>query len=385
MINLLLGAPGGGKSYEAIAFHVIPTLQAGRRVITNLPINVDYLHTAFPQIDRSLLEIRKGEMVEGKYIEAFSQLAHWVDEWRHPETNQGALFIVDECHRALPATASKRFEETVPREVQNWFAEHRHAGADVLLITQAPRSVHRFILDRVELTYRVVKARFLGKENKYIRKVVQGVRGEVVDEQIRTYDPKYFPFYKSHTHSNKAVLEAGLRDVRPRHLVFQRWGIALIVLPLLFTVFKLSFGDSKHKAQGEKRGVPAQAGIRSQPAPSASPGPVQLTSAQQQTAAPTPAPTPAATPEPKNHPLKGYGLHIIGRLAWSNGSSARQYFTLSQNGQPMTTLTEADLQKAGYSVKSLGDCFAEIRYPEVQPFYVRCDAPRIGLKVAAFQ
>ncbi|WP_250637543.1 zonular occludens toxin domain-containing protein [Pseudomonas sp. TCU-HL1] len=38
----MLGQPGGGKSYESVAFHVIPAVvEQGRRVITNLPLALD--------------------------------------------------------------------------------------------------------------------------------------------------------------------------------------------------------------------------------------------------------------------------------------------------------------------------------------------------------
>ena len=57
MINGLEGIPGSGKSYEGVVYHVLPALKAGRKVITNLPLNVD----AFAAIDpayRDLIEVR---------------------------------------------------------------------------------------------------------------------------------------------------------------------------------------------------------------------------------------------------------------------------------------------------------------------------------------
>ncbi|EPW3551744.1 zonular occludens toxin domain-containing protein, partial [Pseudomonas aeruginosa] len=38
MINLILGQPGGGKSHEAVVYHVVPALNQGRKVITNLAL-----------------------------------------------------------------------------------------------------------------------------------------------------------------------------------------------------------------------------------------------------------------------------------------------------------------------------------------------------------
>ncbi|MBX5670353.1 zonular occludens toxin domain-containing protein [Pseudomonas aeruginosa] len=41
MINLILGQPGGGKSHEAVVYHVVPALNQGRKVITNLALDMD--------------------------------------------------------------------------------------------------------------------------------------------------------------------------------------------------------------------------------------------------------------------------------------------------------------------------------------------------------
>ena len=50
MINLTLGQPGGGKSYEAVAFHIIPAIEQGRKVITNLALKIDVFDQYFPKL-----------------------------------------------------------------------------------------------------------------------------------------------------------------------------------------------------------------------------------------------------------------------------------------------------------------------------------------------
>jgi len=59
MIILLEGVPGSGMSYEAVAYHVIPALKAGRKVVTNLPLNVEAIRAVNPDW-AELLEIRRG-------------------------------------------------------------------------------------------------------------------------------------------------------------------------------------------------------------------------------------------------------------------------------------------------------------------------------------
>ncbi|WMU33924.1 zonular occludens toxin domain-containing protein [Pseudomonas aeruginosa] len=52
MINLILGQPGGGKSHEAVVYHVVPALNQGRKVITNLALDMDKFK-AFGNVGRS--------------------------------------------------------------------------------------------------------------------------------------------------------------------------------------------------------------------------------------------------------------------------------------------------------------------------------------------
>lgn len=42
------GIPGSGKSYEAVAFHILPALKNGRKVITNLPLEIEQIRIINP-------------------------------------------------------------------------------------------------------------------------------------------------------------------------------------------------------------------------------------------------------------------------------------------------------------------------------------------------
>ena len=42
MINGLSGRPGSGKSYEAVIRHIMPALMKQRKVVTNIPLNVEW-------------------------------------------------------------------------------------------------------------------------------------------------------------------------------------------------------------------------------------------------------------------------------------------------------------------------------------------------------
>ncbi|POB76042.1 zonular occludens toxin domain-containing protein, partial [Vibrio vulnificus] len=40
-------SPGSGKSYESVVYHVIPALKDGRKVVTNLPLNLEHFKQVF--------------------------------------------------------------------------------------------------------------------------------------------------------------------------------------------------------------------------------------------------------------------------------------------------------------------------------------------------
>ncbi len=92
---------------------------------------------------------------------------------------------------------------------------HRHYGVDLILVTQSIKKIHTDIKEMVEVTYRCTKNTALGSNTSYTKKVQDGWRGDVVNTSIRKYKSSYFPFYKSHSKSNAAVLEAQAQDIVP--------------------------------------------------------------------------------------------------------------------------------------------------------------------------
>ncbi|MDP2762605.1 MAG: zonular occludens toxin domain-containing protein [Sideroxyarcus sp.] len=223
MINLLLGRPGGGKSYEAVAYHVLPALQQGRKVITNLPLDL----AAFSRIDASFLRLidlrqqtvivdktvvtinesgHKVSRIERTVVRPFSSMKDYSDPWRHPVSGAGPLYVIDECHLSLPRGATDI-------AVEEWFSLHRHETADVLLIAQSYGKVSRNIVEMVQTCYKVSKNVALGFSSSYTRKVLDGVRGEEVNASVRKYDKQFFALYKSHTKGG-AVSKLRLTFVR---------------------------------------------------------------------------------------------------------------------------------------------------------------------------
>ncbi len=233
MINALEGIPGSGKSYEAVVYHVLVALEKGRKVITNLPLDVERFAAINPDF-RDLLDIRKfaqpmrgtwdanaanrgelafvmGDVTPVQDVEIFGHVWDFWDEWKG-EGGIGPLYVIDECHVCFPK--ADRSGRGTPKDVIQWFKIHRHYGADVLLMTQSFRDIEPSICNLIATLIKVRKADILGKKGSYIRKVHGGYRGGLVSTEERKYKPQYFDLYKSHTQGG-AVMESSASDVTP--------------------------------------------------------------------------------------------------------------------------------------------------------------------------
>lgn len=397
MINFLLGVPGGGKSYEAVAFQVIPSLKEGRKVITNLPLNIPELEKLIPDCSK-LIELRhdmvKRETVSKKWntfhkiwdvfnfqkeYHPFQHIEDYGDEWRHPVTGTGPLYVIDECHKSLPRGNTDIL-------VEDWFAEHRHEFADVLLITQSYGKISKSIVDSVQLVYRVKKATMLGRNDSYIRKVQDGVRGEVVNQEIRKYEPVYFKFYKSNTKSGSGS-ELVAKDVKS---IWQHWSFRGAIAFLLvgfsiisYVIYSKFSGDDKQPEQNllvSSDHVPFGTKPRESQANTAS------TQAPQSPVPPSP-PVPSSSnsffgqssqPQ-KNHPLSSAQITITGRISgrytMPDGSKQQKdfyHFQVTQGGQSGFPMTHQDIVNTGYTITALSDCSAKLTY-ESADFFVTCN------------
>jgi zona occludens toxin len=377
MQNLLIGVSGSGKSYEANVFHILAALRKGRKVITNLPVDIDAYADINPGF-ADLLEKRTKPMPirgtwhptdeagayrlwpDGKTLDpapdarVFGGVWDYYDDWRHPETKQGPLYVIDECQYPLP-------KGQTDRQVEEWFALHRHFNADVLLLTQSYGKISQAIRDNVQMVYRVRKNVALGSTKTYTRKVQDGLRGEVVNTNQRAYDPKYFALYKSHT-QGVAASESNASDIRP---IWQHWSVYGAVVCLLVVIYMVASG---------KVHAPWEAKPPSHVKASASHATARPTRSHAAHASADAASSAVASVRPE--PYASRGLHLVGymnmhgRKVWS--------FVVSQNGQALGPLTDADLVAAGYRWEGQSHCSGLLHY-EGTVRAVICDAPQAGV------
>lgn len=404
MINLLEGVPGSGKSYEAVVYHVLPALKMGRKVITNLPLNLPALAAIDPTY-AELVELRKAPQPilggwdaeaanrgESAYLvgqfdtepnlqhkglpalpapadaRLFAGVWDFWDTWRG-EGNIGPLFVIDECHVSFPRPNVRKGRFT-PDEVIQWFKISRHFGVDVLLITQRMRALDEDVAGLAEMHIRVRKAAFLGKPDHYIRKVFAGLRGGEVQSDERPYKSQYFGLYQSHT-QGAVVIEARASDVAPANVKWRRLSLAMFAMAAVGAVWvgwKATRDKPVPRLTTVVQAKPAAVQYEARP----SPGPVHV-------AAPAAAPVASQDDVDMTEPLRTRGLHLAGCMTM--GGRQICSIAISQNGQYAFGTTHHDLEAVGYRFELDAPCLARLIWKKTVR-HVVCDSPQIAMAVA---
>lgn len=391
MINGLEGIPGSGKSYEAVVYHVLPALQKGRKVITNLPLLVEMFVSLDPAY-AALIEVRtrpkpvigtwsaervdehgKGsafELFEDGHSEpaavtvsVFGHVWDYYSTWKH-EDGSGPLFVIDECHVPLPATGTSS-------QVIEYYKLHRHFNVDILLGTQSYRDMNQSIARLMGVIVKVRKADILGRSGSYIRKVHAGYRGAVISVEERKYIPSMFALYKSHT-QGRGVAEHGASDVTPFLVKFNRLRNVVWVLALIAVAYAAWFNLSPTRKAAHASTQPVAVVAASSQKPVALSGDAPGTKQDRPASKPETVQPQSIDEDPE--PFEKKLVHLSGVMRM--GGRVLYTFTLSQGGARVLDMTLDEVKSAGYSYRSTGDCTGVLIWKNIRRA-VMCDAPRL--------
>ncbi len=231
------GLPGSGKSYGVVENVVIPALESGRHIITNIPLKLGRLSDDFPKGRVTLFDNKDAEDDPGFF-----------DLERHPA---GVIWIIDEAWRFWKSGMKA---VNIPQNQKEFFTEHRHnVGEDgrtneIVLVTQDLAQLCAFVRGLVEETYRAVKLTAIGQKNKYRVDVYMGAAtgqkpGKPMRQLYGSYKPDIYQYYKSHTR-NKTDFAAGMEEKADdranvlKHPLI-KFGIPVSILIMAFGVMKV--------------------------------------------------------------------------------------------------------------------------------------------------
>ncbi|RIZ55152.1 zonular occludens toxin domain-containing protein [Vibrio sp. PID23_8] len=355
MIYAIVGRPRSGKSYESVVYHIIPAVKSGRKVITNIPLNIDKFREVFGDEAAALVTVVDGKLNDyGSLDRPFAKFTDYQDDWRD-DNNRGPLFVVDEAHMVLP-------NRNLDAHILEFYSLHGHYGIDIILLTQDLRKIHRDVKAMIEITYYCAKNTAFGSDKTYTKKVRIGSTTEVVNEEQRKYKSHYFPFYQSHTQSSGSVKEATAADIKP---IWTRWpfwlGGAFCVIAVIFNVYVWMPDDEPS--------VPEQQPI------------LETQSTSSSTTASVPDGVPSSTTAPKENsstfgPLAAYQFVVTGYSkqhvygASFNGDSFlnqdlsffRIYIDVYKDDKKLFAMNQIDFQSMGYGFNALAECVYELSW-----------------------
>ena len=357
MIYAICGRPRSGKSYESVVYHILPAIKSGRKVVTNVTLNLDWFVKLFGKEVLELINVVDGQLNEfGKLDRPFSKFEHYQDDWRD-ENNKAPLYVIDEAHMVLP-------NRNLDASILEFYSLHGHYGIDIILLTQDLRKIHRDIKAMIEMTYYCAKNTAFGSDKTYTKKVRIGATTEVVNTEQRKYKSAYFPAYQSHTQSSGSVAEVMANDIKPIWKSWPFYGSALFLLIGLSTFGYLIFGEDETGTETK----PAVSQVKHVDAVSS---PVAQTD---ETA------TKPQRPSRGFGPLDGYEMLVTGyskQIAYSKYSVRADvgvmnqdlsfykiYVSVLQDGVKLFDFEHLDLVSMGYRFTALSECVYEVAWQD---------------------
>lgn len=367
-ITLIVGNPGDGKSYSAVHLCILPAVQSGRPVFTNIPIAVDLIRKDF-------------NLPADQYLRFVPVQDISSDIW--PNLPGGCLVVVDEVWRYWP-------EKTKPgTEAESFFAEHRHRvgnvgdrnlSQDIVILTQDTGDIASFIKRRVAETFVVSKLTALGMNNRFSLKRYRGIvsklrplKSSFISESFGTYLPSVYRYYETHTKKDQTAaidlrtVEAGTTKQKTifHSFRFRIYFLALVVV-FGYLVWRGSSGNFLTFGQPPVAKAPPPAQTKpASPAmqPHAKPAPAPPASS---VSAPAPAPDPAVLPTSYLNAEVATRFWIKGHIKAGEGDMlSKDVILILTDGQRtiVARVPEKDCEVRGFLWCSIDN----VRFSEIPP------------------
>jgi len=198
-IKTYSGRPGSGKSYNSVANVIIPAVQAGRTVVTNVVLDKAAIFADYPDANIITFPFGLNHQDAHKHISLGLYPA-------------GSVYVIDEGAKLFPTGLKVT---NVESSLLTFFTEHRHSvgsdgySSEIFVLCQENSQLAKFVRDLVDTTYHHVKLDKHGLKNSFRVDIYDGsingasYRGQPLESKNGTYKPEIFKYYKSHTQKSE--------------------------------------------------------------------------------------------------------------------------------------------------------------------------------------
>ncbi|WP_163833696.1 zonular occludens toxin domain-containing protein [Spartinivicinus ruber] len=275
-VRAYIGKPRNGKSYSAVKYELIPALESGRLVVTNIPLNMPEILRRYPKAN--VHSISRDAPLDDKrsYRPGYFNLKRWP---------AGTLFILDEFRRYVPAGTTER---QIDKDTLDFFAEHGHMvdehgqQNDIILVTQCLSQIAKPLHVYVEETVIVQRNYNLEKvtrsdKPKIISKIYDGpvtlerhpesALARTMDEWLDTTTAE---LYKTNQHTTHGVTDnnttSNRNNVLKQPVVYL--GLPFMFVSILYAVYSVfSFFNVPVAEAEETKPAKTQSAPINQPQP----------------------------------------------------------------------------------------------------------------------
>jgi zona occludens toxin len=185
MINAYYGLPGSGKSYNVVANVIVPALEGGRKIATNIPLT------------------EKAQSLADEKGAKITQFKNDVGREYFTKLEYGTVIVIDEAWRYCK---SGERMASIEDSFQELLTMHRHQvddkgdNTEIFFITQSEGHLCKFVVDMVDTAYKVKK---VDVAKPYYRvEIYQGegagrLQSQKTAVQSGFYKEEIFEYYKS--------------------------------------------------------------------------------------------------------------------------------------------------------------------------------------------
>jgi zona occludens toxin len=266
-IYAYVGMPRSGKSYSAVENQILPAVKAGRKVVTNIPLNREAWDKLGIEGVQQLLVDFPLQKVKGNPDLIFDYVT------------PGCVFVLDEVWNIWP---SGEKVNKVPDAYKKLLAEHGHmvdeAGnsMQIVLVVQDLGNIGAFAQRLCEMTFVHTKLTSVGMGGTFRTDVYNGpIRGPQYPVSLRlrhllgTYTADIYDLYKSHMYSKSATAGANEKNIDKRGNIWRRPAF-IFGIPVCLAMLWGGFHLVNHVM--EKWGKPKVEAARPVAPPTSAPG-----------------------------------------------------------------------------------------------------------------